>query len=164
MPVLRRAENAFDQVVEEAVVIFLLLDQRDALLLACDGAMDGVAQRGRRELLAAEVLLRAAEHGLGEKGLVLAGADDQHRELRRLGGEQSDLDQRGGVDHRDVEQHGVKIVRREHRQPGVRGRLNGHVHGVRRVEQQFAEVARGIRVAADQQNFEQLVFHAFAVR
>ena len=38
MAVRRRAENAFHQMVEHAVVIFLFLDQRDAFLLARHGS------------------------------------------------------------------------------------------------------------------------------
>ena len=53
--------------VEDAVVIILLLNQRQPFLLARDGAINRVAQRGGGECSAAQIFLRAAENRLGQK-------------------------------------------------------------------------------------------------
>ena len=158
----RGAENALHQMIEDAVVIVFLLDQREMFLLAGDGAMNRVAQRRGGELFAAQIFLRAAEHRLGQVGRVLAGADHQHRQPRRLRGERGDLKQGGGIRLRHLEEERVEIVGGHHRQAGVRRRLDGDVHRRQRRAHQFTDAAGGIRVAAHQQNFAGIMFHVVA--
>ena len=149
MTVRRGAENAFHQMVEEAVVILLFIDKRDAFLLPRHRAMDGVPQRGRRQLLAPEIILRAAVNGLGQKGFVLARPDDDHRLAGRLRGEPGDLKQRRRIRLRDLKHDGVEMIRRDHRQPRVGARLHRHRHFKRGAAQQIADTLRHRRVAAD---------------
>src|ERR1019366_1525784 len=106
----RGAENAFHQMIEDAVVIIFLLDQRQPVLLAGDGTMNGMAQHRGGQLFASKIFLRAAENRLGQKRVVLAWPDDQHRQARRLGGQRSDLKERGSVGVRHLEHQRVKLL------------------------------------------------------
>ena len=136
--------------IEQAVVIFLFLDQRDAFLLACNGTMQGVPQRRRLQLVVPQIILRAAEHRLGEKVFILGRPDDNHGLLRCFGGERSDLKQRRCIRLPDFKKDGVEIIRRDQRQPGVGGRCHRHRDFFGGAQQQVVDALRHFLIAADQ--------------
>ena len=158
------AENTLDEVVENTVVIFLFLRQRQVLLLARNGAANGVRQLPGVELAAAKIFLGAAKNRLGQEVFVLVRPDDNHRQLRRLDREPGNLEQRGGVRLRNREQDDVKIICRHHRQAGISGRFHRHSHFMGGAQQQITDAVRNGFVAADQQNFQWGMFHAGRTR
>ena len=80
MPVRRRAENPFDEMVENAVIIFLLADQRDALDLPFNRATDRALQFLRGEFLLRQKILRAGgDHFHGESFVRRRTQDDDRR-------------------------------------------------------------------------------------
>ena len=145
--------------IKNVVVIVLFGDEFQRFLLPGDGTMNGVGQRGGGQLVAAQILLRAAEHRLGQIRLVLIRTEDQHRQPRRLHGEGGDLKQGRGIGLRRVEQQRVEIVGRHHRQPGVRRRLHGNLRRRHRGGHQFHDPAGEGFLAADQQKLVGHVVH-----
>ena len=97
MPVHGRAENAFNEMIENAVVIVLLVNQLQPFVVPFNRATDGVAQIRRRERFPRQIILRAVEHDLGGEIIVVHRPEHHHRQARRLGRERRDLKQAGGV-------------------------------------------------------------------
>ena len=74
----RGLENAFHQVVEDAVVLLLGRQQRQVHAMPFDGVADGALQPAGGELAFDQIILRARLHGLDGHGFVvgIAGGDD----------------------------------------------------------------------------------------
>jgi hypothetical protein len=108
MAVGRGAENAFDEMVEDAVVIVLFLDQREALLLALHRAADGAPHAARIEFFLRQIILRARPHRLGGEPLIVRRAKNDDRDARCLDRQQGDLRQTVIVRGGKFQQHGVK--------------------------------------------------------
>ena len=108
MAVGRRAENAFDEMVKNAVVIVLFLDQREPLVLALNRAADGAPQAGGVEVFPGDIILRAIADDFGGEDFIVRRSEHQDRQAWHLGGERGDLGQSGRVGGGQFKQNGVK--------------------------------------------------------
>ena len=108
MAVRRRAENALDQMVKNAVVVVLFLDQREPFELARNRATDGAPQGEAAEMFLDEIILRAVVDDFGGEGFIIRHAEHQDRQTRRPGGERGDLGQTGRFVGGQIKQNGLK--------------------------------------------------------
>ena len=107
MPVRGRAKNAFHQVVENAVVIVLFINQRVVFMLAFNRTAKGMLQRARLNFIFRQVILRARPDDFRPEYPVICRTEHHDRQTRDFEGELRDLEQTGGVCGWEFKQNGV---------------------------------------------------------
>ncbi len=84
MAVRRGAEDAFNQVVKDAIVVVFLLDEGQALVLPLHRATDGALELLRGVFLACKEILRAGGDGFHGELCVGGRAEDDDGDARCL--------------------------------------------------------------------------------
>jgi hypothetical protein len=154
MPVRGGAENALHEVVEQAVIIFLLLEQGGLLVLAFHGAADDRFQRAFAELFLGKILLGAGPDHLHGERLVMARPKNHHRQGGRLGGEERDLKQPGGIGGGQFKQNNIKRPVRQICQPGIQRQHGDDFNGLPLVAELSGHGAGETLVAGNQQHLQ----------
>ena len=112
MSVNRRAKNAFDEMIENTVVIIFLLDQHLPFVVPRDGSLDCVPEQVRIELFPRQIILRVVADDLGGKCFVIRRSEHDDRQARGFRGERGDLKQPAGIGGGQIKQDGVKVLGR----------------------------------------------------
>ena len=149
MAVNRRAEDAFNQVVKNSVIIFLFIDQGEALQLTGGGGKNRSTQLLTVQFRAAKIFLGAAVDDFRKKTVILVRPDGEHGEAGGTRGQPGDLKQGGRVGLGNLEEHRQESVHRGQGESSINGW--GH-HDANRVQQINDGAGKGL-IAANQQYF-----------